>query len=794
MMQAFVAEMSSKRHLRTQREELLRTTSAARALVKRHLSTANRIYFDYNVARAWTNRQDFEQAVATLEAVEKDAPGHDYITHERGILRARLLIQLGRARDAIKLLDSMVQATAADDHMNLAECQDVRIFAFRALGQHERAGQATELRRAHIAAIPEEDRDDGMRLDLIDNMLLASDWERATQLSQTLLARHRATDGWKETAIVGQTLVRLGLAHSIREALTPNLDGPAAKALKEAVRIEATPIQERRRALHKLIELAILCEDVDAASFHHAAYLETTPKSESTDMLALRARLTVLRDASTAELERVASELDEAVANQIQQLSADSDLREGTGHFYFRENLRPLGELVDITLAIAERKGRDDGPALALRRVLDAQQLNSIARTRGAERCTIETVQAEFVRPDCGVLVYLPWERHTHVFVITRHHVDCMKLAPRVRMLMHTRSLARILAEHPEHAAQAHKRVEELTFRSNLARETLLPPELESIVTKWRGLTVVGTDLMSSVPLEALRLISGDLLGEVVPIDNLSSLPLGVQLARDRTRLDAEAPRSQLAVTLLGVTELRPEVASSRGIEPHSFPAERVEPLISHYDRRNSRSMFDAEVTTGSLNDLDLDSTRVTHIFAHGIRDQSRDASTGITLHDGDVWHDDIARKRARGLVILSACSVGRGAQRRGDGELTTSLGGAFVRGGADAVIQSRVDVELHPHIDLMNTFHAELAAGRSPAEAMQIARHQHVTDDTLARFHSAQVRVFGLGQTPLTDPAQTKASSSVTAQRAWLWLLALGAVIAAGIALVARRSVTATR
>jgi hypothetical protein len=91
-------------------------------------------------------------------------------------------------------------------------------------------------------------------------------------------------------------------------------------------------------------------------------------------------------------------------------------------------------------------------------------------------------------------------------------------------------------------------------------------------------------------------------------------------------------------------------------------------------------------------------------------------------------------------------CKAGSGPPPRGEGTLPT-LGGALRWAGARAVVQSREDLFLEEHLDLLEHFYAALRAQASPAAAMQQARAAMAPKGSFAeRVLRAQLQVLGLG------------------------------------------------
>jgi CHAT domain-containing protein len=78
-------------------------------------------------------------------------------------------------------------------------------------------------------------------------------------------------------------------------------------------------------------------------------------------------------------------------------------------------------------------------------------------------------------------------------------------------------------------------------------------------------------------------------------------------------------------------------------------------------------------------------------------------------------------------------------------------LGGAFLSLGALCTVQSASDIALAPMQRLMGAFHAALAEGASPAEALRRARVALGEDRAYAHpFYTMSMRVVGLGLEPI--------------------------------------------
>lgn len=113
-----------------------------------------------------------------------------------------------------------------------------------------------------------------------------------------------------------------------------------------------------------------------------------------------------------------------------------------------------------------------------------------------------------------------------------------------------------------------------------------------------------------------------------------------------------------------------------------------------------------------------LEQADVLHVAAHGMFSPRSPMLSRITLDDGPLMAYDLLRlRRAPRLVILSACDAGM-AYAPVDGT-TLGLAGAFLDRGTTCVIAGVVPVRDDEALTLMTVFHALLASGERPAEAL---------------------------------------------------------------------------
>jgi hypothetical protein len=116
-----------------------------------------------------------------------------------------------------------------------------------------------------------------------------------------------------------------------------------------------------------------------------------------------------------------------------------------------------------------------------------------------------------------------------------------------------------------------------------------------------------------------------------------------------------------------------------------------------------------------------LEQADTLHVAAHGMFSPRSPMLSQITLDDGSLMAYDLLRtRRTPRLVVLSACDAGM-AHAPVDG-VALGLAGAFLDRGTECVVAGVIPIRDDEALALMTLFHAVLADGRSPAEALGAA------------------------------------------------------------------------
>ena len=180
---------------------------------------------------------------------------------------------------------------------------------------------------------------------------------------------------------------------------------------------------------------------------------------------------------------------------------------------------------------------------------------------------------------------------------------------------------------------------------------------------------------------------------------------------------------------------------------PHVLP--EAQAIARHFAQVTSLYQEEAtpEAVLAQSHDQD-----VVHFGCHGWFDPEQPEQSGLMLAGGWLTVQRIITElflqQAR-LATLGACLSGRAALRRGDEHV--GLMQAMLTTGVQAVVASLWPVDDAATRAMFETFYAELAAGRSPAKAMQeAARFVRVQPGWAHPFYWAAFQVSGLAHTKI--------------------------------------------
>lgn len=709
-------------------------------------------YLEYSIASRACNKGDMAAMHRAADALDAFASANPHVSSyasERALLLADLRRALGDYRGALAIVDRLrLDPAVTADHTLHSEALGVRGEVMRETG---RIDEASVMVRESLAAATRSNNQDAITRAVVRQQALAlvtGRFDETRAAVDRLLASRVAEDGEARTLL----LVFRGFAEAGVADQDPAMLTVARQTLDE-VRPRANG-HLRVRVDLKRLDLALRQNDLPGATQALADCDESLgplapdrePTRDEIERIGLATRLLLQRDAEVGELRSWHLVQQRAERAMIAEWRQHDPAQGGIGFLQLSDRRELLAAGIELELRLASLEKRSDGPARALQILLDQQAETSLARHRGAATCSVATLQRDLLQDRHAALVLLPSRRRSWAFLAEAATVTAWELKGGSILSRAGEAVVSSLARTPATRGETRElRDSSLHAVLGSARELLLPESLQARVTQVAHLTVVGADLVEGVPFETLLLDDGRLLGEAVPISNTASLPLVAAIAKTTTPAKSAAAR----VVVFGCTspEAVPEAARVVAFE---FPIAELQPGLDRYPHPPT-VLVDEQVTRDVVLDARFEDHDIVHFVTHHVHGVGGTAYGALVVRDGLLSALDFEERRLRGLVIVSACGSGLGPARSGEGEDFASLAGAFSWNGANAVVASRTELLVLDHLRLMQRVHTQLAAGKSPAAALQIARAAMAPDtDWLARAHRAAVQVFGAGHLPL--------------------------------------------
>ena len=395
-----------------------------------------------------------------------------------------------------------------------------------------------------------------------------------------------------------------------------------------------------------------------------------------------------------------------------------------------------LGELVALCVALGDvGEGFDH--------LLAAQAKGTIARRLGRGAPSLTEIRRDLLRDGDGVLLYLPADGESHLFVVDREALLHYPLRGEEELIADLTASATLLAEPPTEGAET------IGWREGLDRlsAALLPESARDRIRGWRHVYISGRGLLGRVPFEALP-FDGEPLGWQKALSDLPSLPVALWLRERGTTADA----GSYDLTVLASPETR------RG-DRLPFTAEHQRRIESLYAPGRTRFRVGEAATSAGLADALTDGARILQLLVHGAEQAGAVRPGCLVLWDDEagvdclVTCDDVDEgEPVPGQVILTACGSAVGHARLGDDGLE-HVGGAFLMRGAHTVLVTDGEVNYDATFALNEVYHRGLVAGATPAEALRDARRAVGAETGHGWNHPyyfAGVRLVGLGRDPL--------------------------------------------
>ena len=326
-----------------------------------------------------------------------------------------------------------------------------------------------------------------------------------------------------------------------------------------------------------------------------------------------------------------------------------------------------------------------------------------------------------------AVLAYAVGKDSSFGFALTRGALRVFPLAPRKDLLPKVAAYLRAISD---------KDGRDFSAGRDLYAELVAPAALPSSV---RSLIIVPDDALAYLPFDALRTPDGKWLIERCAVSYAPSLS-SLREIRQRAALRTTPPPKDLLA--LGDPYYGKNESASASAAPSQdyfssgfvfprlkFSGTEVQRIAALFPPKRVDIFVREQASERTLKRLNLDDYRIIHIAAHGlINDQNPMRSAIVLAQDPDSPDDgflqmrEIYNLRMRAdLVVLSACSSGRGQLVRGDG--LEGLSRAFFYSGASAVMMSLWEVDYRASAQFMERFYGFLRQGAPIAEALRSAK-----------------------------------------------------------------------
>lgn len=321
----------------------------------------------------------------------------------------------------------------------------------------------------------------------------------------------------------------------------------------------------------------------------------------------------------------------------------------------------------------------------------------------------------------------------------------------------------------------------------DLLREAMknLPAEVDRLI-------VVPDGALHRLPFDALRPADESApLGTRFEIQTVSSATLWLRLRQEPFQPGASSPALAFADPALARPSGDPaetrNVVLARGLELGRLPHARAEGrrLVRELGG-GSELRLGEDASEAFLKQAEISEYAVLHFAAHAISDEAHPERSAVLLWAGAPDEDGLLQPREIAdldltgkIVFLSACRTASGSVLDGEGVL--SLGRAFFRAGARAVVGSRWPLRDDEAEVLVDDFYRELASGATVAGALRETKKTAVVNGMPARGW-ASLELMGDGSV-IPFPGGLRPSRRLPAAD-WLWILAGGMAVVGAVLL----------
>lgn len=552
----------------------------------------------------------------------------------------------------------------------------------------------------------------------------------------------------------------------------PELEAAWRQSVLELRGLEGRKRWVELEHLRRSAELALRLGDVEAArarleEFGPVQELRHSGGADSPTVARARANRAVLE---LAVLRREGAELSspfEAAAaafrESVQALRAEPIREGGAAPLHYKGQRFLIYELIEGALAAFPDEARA-GEA-ALESLLLAQEMGTLARLGGVEGSTTAHMREILVDEAHGLVFFFAAPAGGRICVLESERVRWFPTAHPDEIERLARDLRQRIEQPPW--ADSNGRAAALTKGAEQLAAALLAPAARAAFSRWKRVTLVGTDCYSGVVPFSLLRVEDAPLWRTHEVDYLASGPLARLLARHEPRFAFERGLEDL---LVSGAEASPQAAaySKAALD---MPFESAD--LGDLRNLGVRVMWGDDATQARLFAEDLGHIRVLQFLLHGVVDRTRLAPSGLVMTptdggDGILWSDEVAeRSGPSGVaafplhVVLTACRSASSHTLRGE-DGVGSMAGAWLVGGTRSVLDTAFDLDAEYALELSLAYLTALTHdGTSPSAALARALEELAAKgDYGDPYFHAGLRVHGLGHLALPPLASSAAEA----------------------------------
>jgi CHAT domain-containing protein/tetratricopeptide (TPR) repeat protein len=422
-----------------------------------------------------------------------------------------------------------------------------------------------------------------------------------------------------------------------------------------------------------------------------------------------------------------------------EELDGDEGV-EAFEHFEVRQ-ARVLEDLASVRLEL-DRSAEPEAQAALQERLAALEQEHDLlllrresaqrARRRGEllrlEPLTLDELRAR-LRTDSAAVQFFLGKRHAFAWVLRSDSARFLQLAPAPEIV----ELASFYLE-----SASSPRLADAAANASAELSGLLIEPLLAALGDAERVVFVPDGVLHRLPLEALAPEGGDPL---VATREVAYLPALALLGREHS-MEAGAAGSGRTALVVGDWQ-EPEDAASlpaawrqergdyhRGgaaLTPLANARLEARSVAKLFSRGHVKLLVGDASSEAAVKEEDLARFDVLHFATHAIADERSPMRSALVLapsqdQDGFLQVRELADLDLNAdLVVLSGCSTGSGRLVTGEG--VEGLARAFLVAGARSLVVSLWNVDDRSTALLMESFHAKLRAGRSPAAALREAK-----------------------------------------------------------------------